>query len=132
MVLKKMNWEKLLCSEREGENEDLPENLYDRTPFERDYDRIIFTESFRRLKDKTQVFPITNNDHVRNRLSHSLEVSCIGRSLGRIAGKYVTGKYDIFKENGKLSHINAASFGDIVQTACLAHDIGNPPFGHSH
>lgn len=132
MAPEKMNWEKLLCSERQGEDENLPEDYYDRTPFERDYDRIVFTESFRRLKDKTQVFPITNNDHVRNRLSHSMEVSCIGRSLGRMVGKYVIRKHEnVLKELIDKKQINAASFGDIVQTACLAHDIGNPPFGHS-
>lgn len=128
----KMQWDKLLCSERQGHEEHPTENLRDRSPFERDFDRIIFSESFRRLKDKTQVFPVTDNDHVHNRLTHSLEVSCIGRSLGRLVGVRILKKHkEVLKELIYKEGLNEASFGAIVQAACLAHDIGNPPFGHS-
>src|SRR4028118_1827309 len=99
MSNEKMQWDKLLCSERQGHEEHPTENLRDRSPFERDFDRIIFSESFRRLKDKTQVFPVTDNDHVHNRLTHSLEVSCIGRSLGRLVGVRILKKHkEVLKE----------------------------------
>jgi dGTPase len=128
----KMQWDKLLCSERQGHEEHPEENLRDRSPFERDFDRIIFSESFRRLKDKTQVFPVTDNDHVHNRLTHSLEVSCIGRSLGRLVGVRILKKHkEVLKGLIYKEGLNEASFGAIVQAACLAHDLGNPPFGHS-
>lgn len=94
-----------------------------RTPFERDYDKIVFSSAFRRLKDKTQVFPMPENDFVRTRLTHSFEVSCIGRTLGRTAGMGlhpIDGIPDLPQR-----------FASIVAAACLAHDIGNPPFGHS-
>jgi dGTPase len=127
-----MRWDQLLCEERQGHEQHPDETRRKRSQFERDFDRIIFSESLRRLKDKTQVFPVTDNDHVHNRLTHSLEVSCIGRSLGRIVGANIIKKY----ENGYLKKLiadglNEASFGALVQAACLAHDIGNPPFGHS-
>ncbi|MBD2018550.1 deoxyguanosinetriphosphate triphosphohydrolase [Microcoleus sp. FACHB-53] len=128
----KMRWDQLLCEERQGHEQHPDETRQERSQFERDFDRIIFSESLRRLKDKTQVFPVTDNDHVHNRLTHSLEVSCIGRSLGRIVGDKIIKKY----RDGHLKELiekglNEASFGALVQTACLAHDIGNPPFGHS-
>jgi len=96
-------------------------NIY-RTSFHRDYDRVIFSNSFRRLSKKTQVHPLSKNDHVHNRLTHSLEVASVGRSLGIQAGEF-------FKQ--KDDSINPYDVGYIVQTACLAHDIGNPPFGHA-
>ena len=128
----KMRWDQLLCDERQGHEEHPDETLRERSQFERDFDRIIFSESLRRLKDKTQVFPVTDNDHVHNRLTHSLEVSCIGRSLGRLVGVVIIDKH----RDGHLKKLidkglNEASFGALVQAACLAHDIGNPPFGHS-
>lgn len=128
----KMQWDKLLCDERQGHEQHPGEQQRNRNQFERDFDRIIFSEAFRRLKDKTQVFPVTDNDHVHNRLTHSLEVSCIGRSLGRLVGVKIIQKY----KDGVLKPLiekglNEASFGALVQAACLAHDIGNPPFGHS-
>jgi dGTPase len=126
-----MQWEKLLSDERQG-NEKHREDPHERNQFERDIDRIIFSEAFRRLKDKTQVFPITDHDHVHNRLAHSLEVSCVGRSLGRLAGAHILREYENdLKELKEEKGLNEASFGAIVQAACLAHDIGNPPFGHS-
>lgn len=118
-----MQWDKLLTRQRLGK--DKPEKSEDaRTSFQRDYDRLVFSSPFRRLKDKTQVFSLAKNDYIRTRLIHSLEVSCVGRSLGTIVG------YEI-KERHKLDEFTASDFGDIVAAACLAHDIGNPPFGHA-
>ena len=96
----------------------------ERTAFQQDYDRIVFTSAFRRLKDKTQVFPLSRSDYVRTRLTHSLEASCVGRSLGTVVGR------EIIDRHG-LAEVEAADFGAIVAAACLAHDIGNPPFGHA-
>lgn len=98
-----------------------------RLGFEIDYDRIIFSDSFRSLQDKTQVVPLSKTDFVHTRLTHSLEVSVVARSLGRIIGKYLLDSYPDLKEKGY--QIN--DFGAIVAVAALAHDIGNPPFGHS-
>lgn len=94
-----------------------------RTPFHKDYDRIIFSNAFRRLSKKTQVHPLAKNDHVHNRLTHSLEVASVGRSLGLMAGEIIKNEYD--------DNINPYDVAYVVQTACLAHDIGNPPFGHA-
>lgn len=102
--------------------EDKLENEY-RTPYHRDYDRVIFSNSFRRLSKKTQVHPLAKNDHVHNRLTHSLEVASVGRSLGLKAGEILKNKFNL--------SINPYDVAYIVQTACLAHDIGNPPFGHA-
>lgn len=97
-----------------------------RTDFERDYHRILFSYSFRRLQGKTQVFPKPVNDHVHNRLTHSLEVASVGRSLGKLVGA------KILEKNSDLDKkFHSSDFGDIVSAACLAHDLGNPPFGHA-
>lgn len=122
-----MAWQRLLTPKRIG-NKTAPErerNLH-RNPFQQDYDRIVFSASFRRLQDKTQVFPLAETDYVRTRLTHSLETSCVGRSLGRMAGEFVLDQEPTLKEEFLPS-----DFGDIVAAACLAHDIGNPPFGHT-
>jgi len=124
-----MNWEKLLSLKRFGDTEkrlriDQDEN---RLGFDVDYDRIIFSDSFRSLQDKTQVVPLSKTDFVHTRLTHSLEVSVVARSLGRIVGKYLVTKYPELAEKG----YQANDFGAIVAAAALAHDIGNPPFGHS-
>lgn len=119
----RMEWKQLLIRHRLGKN--TAENpKTSRTCFQRDYDRLVFSSPFRRLKDKTQVFPLAKNDYVRTRLIHSIEVSCVGRSLGTIVGNKIIEKY-------KLEDLSASDFGDIVAAACVAHDIGNPPFGHS-
>jgi dGTPase len=97
-----------------------------RSQYQRDFDRIVFCSAFRRLQDKTQVFPLPESDFVHTRLTHSLEVSCVGRSLGNIAGKVILERHPELKS--KFQNYN---FGEIVSAACLAHDIGNPPFGHS-
>lgn len=95
-----------------------------RTMFQQDIDRIVFSSAFRRLAHKTQVHPLSSNDHVHTRLTHSVEVASVGRSLGTIVGD------EIVRRHG-LTGLTADSFGYVVQAACLAHDIGNPPFGHS-
>lgn len=96
-----------------------------RSPFATDIDRITFSDSFRRLARKSQVHPLALNDHLHNRLSHSLEASCVGRSLGYAAGSLIQEKKEL------PGGITPAHVGEIVQAACLAHDIGNPPFGHA-
>ena len=124
-----MNWEKLLSRKRyEGQDKAKESEESARGAFQRDYDRIVFSSAFRRLQNKTQVMPLPESDFVHTRLTHSLETSCVGRSLGRVVGQ------DILRKNPGLeqeSWVNEANFGDIVAAACLAHDIGNPPFGHS-
>jgi len=118
--------EKLLSKKRYKNNKmiaDEKEEKY-RSSFHKDYDRLIFSNSFRRLSKKTQVHPLSKNDHVHNRLTHSLEVASVGRSLGLKAGEFLDKKYP---DKG----INPYDIAYIIQTACLAHDIGNPPFGHA-
>jgi dGTPase len=123
-----MQWEKLLGSERfDSSKKESGTSESFRSEFEIDYDRIIFSAPFRNLQDKTQVFPLPENDFVHTRLTHSLEVSSVGRSLGKSAGEYLIQKYPSLKENG----IQSSDFGAIVAAAALAHDIGNPPFGHA-
>ena len=118
-----MHWPKLLSRKRLG-SERLPAEATLRTDFQRDLDRIVFSSAFRRMQDKTQVFPLSRVDYVRTRLTHSLEASSIGRSLGTLVGEQVIARH-------RLQGFEASDFGDIVAAACLAHDIGNPPFGHS-
>lgn len=117
-----MDWQTLLSNKRFGEL-DPAELSESRTPFHKDHDRVIFSSSFRRLERKTQVHPLNDNDHIHSRLTHSLEVSCVGRSLGAQVGEML--------EKSLPKHISPADLGAIVQAACLAHDIGNPPFGHT-
>lgn len=120
-------WTKLLSKKRYYSDTEIEEDLneeYYRSSFHKDYDRIIFSNSFRRLSKKTQVHPLSKNDHVHNRLTHSLEVASVGRSLGLKAGEFLNNKYPEIT-------INPYDVAYIIQTACLAHDIGNPPFGHA-
>jgi dGTPase len=119
-----MDWKYLLSSKRFGLEHYYDDKKHDRTEFQRDYDRLIFSAPFRRLQNKTQVFPLPGNIFVHNRLTHSLEVSCVGRSIGNIVSKKLIEKYgdDI---------IFLSEIGAIVSAGCLAHDMGNPPFGHS-
>ena len=118
-----MNWKQLISGKRLGV-EAYHERKHERTNFQRDYDRLIFSSPFRRLQNKTQVFPLPGSIFVHNRLTHSLEVSCVGRSLGNNAATLLMQKYP--DRNAGFSEI-----GSIVSAACLAHDMGNPPFGHS-
>jgi dGTPase len=123
-----MNWDKLLSAKRWGSEDKYTENQEDaRSEFQRDYDRIIFSSPFRRLQNKTQVFPLPGSIFVHNRLTHSLEVASVGKSLGRIHyNKLKKDDPDIDQKFPLLSEI-----GNIISAACLAHDLGNPAFGHS-
>ncbi|WP_298503008.1 dGTP triphosphohydrolase [uncultured Maribacter sp.] len=125
-----MNWEQLLSLKRQGDTSKRLRIDQDETRlgFEVDYDRIIFSSAFRSLQDKTQVIPLSKTDFVHTRLTHSLEVSVVGRSLGRIAGKKILEKHPYLNE---IHGYKFNDFGAIVAAAALAHDIGNPPFGHS-
>ncbi|WP_338668477.1 dGTP triphosphohydrolase [Pseudodesulfovibrio methanolicus] len=118
----RMDWNKLLDATRygrESESSDI------RSPFQRDIDRILFSDHFRRLARKTQVHPLNENDHIHSRLTHSLEVASVGKSLGELVGVFL-------EEQGELpDKLEPRDVGEAVQAACLAHDIGNPPFGHS-
>ncbi len=119
---KRKIWDKLLSADRIGAGK--APGTPERTAFQQDYDRIVFTSAFRRLKDKTQVFPLSKSDYVRTRLTHSLEASCVGRSLGAVVGREIIARHG-------LKEVESGDFGAIVAAACLAHDIGNPPFGHA-
>lgn len=125
-----MNWEQLLSLKRQGDTSKRLRIEQDdtRLGFEVDYDRIIFSAAFRSLQDKTQVIPLSKTDFVHTRLTHSLEVSVVGRSIGRLVGKKIIEKYPHLKA---VHGFQANDFGAIVAAASLAHDIGNPPFGHS-
>lgn len=125
-----MNWEQLLSLKRFGDTNKRIRKEQDETRlgFEVDYDRIIFSSEFRSLQDKTQVIPLSRTDFVHTRLTHSLEVSVVGRSIGRKVGQKILAKYPHL-QNIHGYQIN--DFGAIVAAAALSHDIGNPPFGHS-
>ena len=125
-----MNWEQLLSLKRQGDKGKRLRSEQDETRlgFDVDYDRIIFSAAFRSLQDKTQVIPLSKTDFVHTRLTHSLEVSVVGRSLGRLVGKQIIDKYPSLKE---IHGYQPNDFGAIIAAASLAHDIGNPPFGHS-
>jgi dGTPase len=124
-VRRGMDWEQLLSAERFRAPAATGSQ---RSPFQRDFDRIVFSAAFRRLQDKTQVHPFPESDYVRRRLTHSLEVSCVGRSLGAEVGN------NLAAHDSSLLQLDSAfpfTIGQIVANACLAHDIGNPPFGHA-
>ncbi|EDP72534.1 putative deoxyguanosinetriphosphate triphosphohydrolase [Flavobacteriales bacterium ALC-1] len=125
-----MNWEQLLSLKRFGDTNKRLRKEQDETRlgFEVDYDRIIFSSEFRSLQDKTQVVPLSKTDFVHTRLTHSLEVSVVGRSLGRKVGQLLLEKHPHLKS---VHGYTMNDFGAIVAAAALAHDIGNPPFGHS-
>jgi len=119
-----MEWSKLLSAKRFGMEEFHDGRKHDRSDFQRDYDRLIFSSPFRRLQNKTQVFPLPGSVFVHNRLTHSLEVSSVGRSISSIVSK-------AFRQKYPESDAAFEEIGSIVAAACLAHDLGNPPFGHS-
>ena len=119
-----MNWNQLLSNKRFGQEDYHAKRKDDRTEFQRDYDRLIFSAPFRRLQNKTQVFPLPGSVFVHNRLTHSLEVASVGRSLGVAVAQALDKNH-----KGTIPFIN--ELGSIVSAACLAHDLGNPPFGHS-
>lgn len=120
-----MDWRTLISAKRFGMEEYHKERQENRSEFQRDYDRLVFSAPFRRLQNKTQVFPLPGSIFVHNRLTHSLEVSCVGRSLGNDVAKA------ILNRQPELQDSFLPEIGSIVSAACLAHDLGNPPFGHS-
>jgi len=120
-----MNWQKLISNKRLGQEQRHPDRHDDRTEFKRDYDRLIFSAPFRRLQNKTQVFPLPGSVFVHNRLTHSLEVASVGMSLGNDVARVLSSQHP------ELRDTLFQEIGQIVATACLAHDMGNPPFGHS-
>lgn len=120
-----MNWQQLITNKRLGQEDKHIDRHDDRTEFKRDYDRLIFSAPFRRLQNKTQVFPLPGSIFVHNRLTHSLEVASVGMSLGNDVAAILC------QRHSELSSTLLPEIGQIVATACLAHDLGNPPFGHS-
>ena len=120
-----MNWQQLISNKRLGQENRHPERHDVRTEFKRDYDRLIFSAPFRRLQNKTQVFPLPGSVFVHNRLTHSLEVASVGMSLGNDVSRILSDRHPELKDT------LFDEIGQIVATACLAHDMGNPPFGHS-
>ena len=121
-----MEWTQLISNKRLGQEHRHTERHDDRTEFKRDYDRLIFSAPFRRLQNKTQVFPLPGSIFVHNRLTHSLEVASVGMSLGNDVAQRI-----IQEKRPELRGTMFEQIGQIVSTACLAHDLGNPPFGHS-
>ena len=121
-----MQWSKLISDKRFGLEQYHNPAPGTRSDFQRDYDRLVFSSPFRRLQNKTQVFPLPGSIFVHNRLTHSMEVSCVGRSLANEVSNALQKKYAAEPWCNKLNDL-----GDIVAAACLAHDLGNPPFGHS-
>ncbi|MCW5909704.1 MAG: deoxyguanosinetriphosphate triphosphohydrolase [Cyclobacteriaceae bacterium] len=120
-----MNWKHLLSAQRSGQKQQTSTEP-SRSVFEQDYDRIIFSHPFRKLQDKTQVHPLPEHDFVHTRLTHSLEVSSVGRSLGKRVGEIILQRHP-----GLSKEFSLFDFGAIVSAASLAHDLGNPPFGHA-
>ena len=120
-----MNWQQLISNKRLGQEVRHPERHDDRSEFKRDYDRLIFSAPSRRMQNKTQVFPLPGSIFVHNRLTHSLEVACVGMSLGNDVARVLK------QHHPELAGTLFEEIGTIVSTACLAHDMGNPPFGHS-
>ncbi|MBR6036643.1 MAG: dNTP triphosphohydrolase [Bacteroidaceae bacterium] len=120
-----MNWQQLISNKRLGQEDMHVNRMDDRTEFRRDYDRLIFSAPFRRLQNKTQVFPLPGSVFVHNRLTHSLEVASVGRSLGDDVA------HALIERQPALANTHILEIGSIVSAACLAHDLGNPPFGHS-
>lgn len=118
-----LEWKKLLCSERQRKS--TTEVLSHRNAFDKDYDRIIYSSSFRRLQDKAQVFPLQQNDFTRTRLTHSLEVAALGRSLAWNIGYWLKDEKKEFNTYEEIKEL-----ASLVEVSCLVHDLGNPPFGH--
>lgn len=120
-----MNWKQLISTTRLGQELRHTERRDERSEFKRDYDRLIFSAPFRRMQNKTQVFPLPGSIFVHNRLTHSLEVASVGMSLGNDVSR------ELLRRHPELADTLVSEIGTIVSTACLAHDMGNPPFGHS-
>ena len=122
-----MDWSRLICDKRLGMEEYHDDRRHTRSDFQRDYDRLIFSSPFRRLQNKTQVFPLPGSIFVHNRLTHSMEVACVGKSMADNIAVALRERY--LAQGMPVEHFD--HLGDIVAAACLAHDLGNPPFGHS-
>ena len=122
-----MDLNSIFTNQRTGNN---PNTKASRTDFQRDFDRIIFSSAFRRLQNKTQVFPLPGSVFVHNRLTHSLEVSSVGRSLGSVIGEFIYGQFkNDLNEDSKNFYLHNLS--NVIAAGCLCHDVGNPAFGHS-
>lgn len=122
-----MNLNQIYTSQRTGNH---GATSASRTDFQRDFDRIIFSSAFRRLQNKTQVFPLPGSVFVHNRLTHSLEVSSVGRSLGSVIGDFIVQNFE--KELSEDSkNFYQHNLSNVIASACLCHDVGNPAFGHS-
>ncbi|MEK6477187.1 deoxyguanosinetriphosphate triphosphohydrolase [Catalinimonas sp. 4WD22] len=124
-----MHWNHLFSPIRLGVEDRPTYTDMIRNPYQQDYDRLIFSSPFRRLQNKTQVFPLPGSVFVHNRLTHSLEVACVGRSLGNIIGHRIADEHP--DETPQFAHFYRNEMGSVISAACIAHDIGNPPFGHS-
>lgn len=122
----KMDWHRLISDKRLGLEEFHDPRRHTRSDFQRDYDRLIFSSPFRRMQNKTQVFPLPGSIFVHNRLTHSLEVSSVGRSMANEVALRLSDRYPDSAMRWPLMHL-----GEIVATSCLSHDLGNPPFGHN-
>lgn len=125
VLISMMDWQQLITDKRLGQEHRHTIRHDDRSEFKRDYDRLIFSAPFRRLQNKTQVFPLPGSVFVHNRLTHSLEVASVGMSLGTDVA------CELLRQRPGLALTRIGDIGQIVATACLAHDMGNPPFGHS-
>ena len=125
-LILKMNWETIFTTQRVGQEKESPGP---RSGFQRDFDRLIFSSSFRRLQNKTQVFPLPGSTFVHNRLTHSLEVASVGRSLGSMTGEKIS--RETADKNSDTYEFYRYELANVVAAGCLAHDIGNPAFGHS-
>ncbi len=121
-----MDWIQYLSKVRLGREAEIPPTFDGRNQFQKDFDRIVFSGAFRRLQNKTQVIPLPETDFVHTRLTHSIESSCVGRSVGHLAGMRI-----MQNRLGEYDGLSPYDFEAVVAAACLAHDIGNPPFGHS-
>jgi dGTPase len=124
-----MQWNSLFSNKRLGASNTILQPHTTRNEYLRDYDRMIFSSPFRRMQNKTQVFPLPGHVFVHNRLTHSLEVASVGRSIGQMVGEKIAEKYQ--NESADFKEFYKYQLGTVVATACLAHDVGNPPFGHS-
>lgn len=124
-----MQWQRLICDQRFGMEDAAVRKTAasTRSDFQRDYDRLVFSSPFRRLQNKTQVFPLPGSIFVHNRLTHSMEVACVGRSMAAQIVEKIQPRY----HDNPDAAMALESCGEIVAAACLAHDLGNPPFGHS-
>lgn len=127
MAQEKMTWENCISSGRSGQYKSTASS---RSEYQRDYDRLVFSSAFRRLQNKTQVFALPGNVFVHNRLTHSLEVSSVGRSLGQLIGDHLAAN-DVKNSSSDVIEFYKYELPYVISAACLAHDVGNPPFGHS-